>query len=186
VKSFIIALRTAIVLMIICGLVYPLTTTGVAQVVFPKQAEGSLVSKNGNIQGSELLAQDFKGPQWFHPRLSAAKYDPTASAATNAAVASKEYTKTVEDKINQLKNENKDMGSKIPADLVTTSGSGFDPDLSPEAAKSQVPRISKETGISQDQLLALIKKHQKERQLGLFGEPRVNVLELNIDIQQLK
>ncbi|MFE4046776.1 potassium-transporting ATPase subunit KdpC [Priestia sp. YIM B13490] len=185
-KSFIVALRTAIVLMIICGLAYPLATTGVAQVLFPKQAEGSLINKNGKIHGSELLAQDFKGAEWFHPRASAAKYDPTASAATNNAVASKEYTKTVEDNINQLKNENKDMEGKIPADLVTTSGSGFDPDLSPEAAKAQVPRISKKTGISQGQLLALIKKHQKERQLGLFGEPRVNVLELNMDIQQLK
>ncbi|MEH7590822.1 potassium-transporting ATPase subunit KdpC [Priestia megaterium] len=185
-RSFIVALRTAMVLMIICGLAYPLATTGVAQVLFPKQAEGSLIGKNGKIQGSELLAQDFKDPEWFHPRPSAAKYDSKASAATNAAVASKEYTKTVEDNINQLKNENQGIGSKVPADLVTTSGSGFDPDLSPEAAKSQVPRISKETGISQDQLLALIKKHQKERQLGIFGEPRVNVLELNMDLQQLK
>ncbi|GAA3313768.1 hypothetical protein GCM10020331_004640 [Ectobacillus funiculus] len=101
-RSFMVALRASVVLMIICGLAYPLVTTGVAQVLFPKQAEGSLVSKNGVVQGSELLAQDFKGAQWFHPRASAAKYDPKASAATNAAVASEEYVKAVADNVNQL------------------------------------------------------------------------------------
>lgn len=181
-----IALRAAIVLMIICGLVYPLATTGFAQVLFPKQAEGSLISKNGKIQGSELLAQDFKGSQWFHPRASAAKYDPKASTATNVAVASKEYVKTVTDNVNQLKNENKNVGNTVPTDLVTTSGSGFDPDLSPESAKAQVPRIAKAKGISQDRLLSLINKHTKGRQLGILGEPRVNVLDLNMDLQQLK
>ncbi|MCY7502795.1 potassium-transporting ATPase subunit KdpC [Bacillus sp. FSL K6-4563] len=183
-KSIIIALRTSIVFMILCGLVYPLATTGVAQVLFHKQAEGSLVIHNGKVEGSELLAQDFKGAQWFHPRLSAAKYDPTASAATNSAVASKEYIKKAEKNIEQLRGENRNIGSKIPPDLITTSGSGLDPDLSPEAAELQVPRIFKATGIAPDQLIALIKKNQKDRQLGLFGEPRVNILELNIQLEK--
>ncbi len=183
-KSMIIALRTSIVFMILCGLVYPLAATGVAQALFHKQAEGSLVIYNGRVAGSELLAQDFKGAQWFHPRLSAAKYDPTASAATNSAVASSEYMKIVEKKIKQVRDENQNIGSKIPPDLITTSGSGLDPDLSPEAAELQVPRIFKATGIAPDQLIALIKKNQKGRQLGLFGEPRVNILELNIEIEK--
>ncbi len=183
-KSMIIALRTSIVFMILCGLVYPLAATGVAQALFHKQAEGSLVIYNGRVAGSELLAQDFKGAQWFHPRLSAAKYDPTASAATNSAVASKEYMKIVEKKIQQVRDENQNIGSKIPPDLITTSGSGLDPDLSPEAAELQVPRIFKATGIAPDQLISLIKMNQKGRQLGLFGEPRVNILELNIEIEK--
>lgn len=185
-RSFIVALRAAIVLMIICGLAYPLVTTGVAQVLFPKQAKGSLISKDGKIQGSELLSQEFKGSQWFHPRASAAKYNPKASTATNAAVASKEYVKTVADNVNQLKNENKDVGNTVPADLVTASGSGFDPDLSPDAAKAQVPRIARAKGISQDRLISLINQYTNGRQLGIFGEPRVNVLELNLALQQLK
>ncbi|CAH2716578.1 Potassium-transporting ATPase KdpC subunit [Neobacillus rhizosphaerae] len=185
-RSFIVALRTSLFLMILCGLLYPLATTAVAQVLFHKQAEGSLVIQNGKVQGSELLAQGFKGPEWFHPRASAAKYDPTASAATNAAVASNEYVKTVKDNVNQLKKENGNIGNKIPADLVTTSGSGFDPDLSLEAAKAQVPRIAKALSVSEDRLQALINEHTIGRSFGIFGEPRVNVLELNMALQQLK
>jgi K+-transporting ATPase ATPase C chain len=172
--------------MIVCGLVYPLVTTGISQILFHKQAEGSLVSSNGKVLGSELLAQEFKGPRWFQPRASAAKYDPTASAATNAAIASKEYMKTMKANVNQIKNENKNLGHSVPSDLVTTSGSGFDPDLSPEAAKAQVPRIAKATGISEDRLRSLIKKHIKGRSLGIFGEPRVNVFMLNNALNQLK
>jgi potassium-transporting ATPase KdpC subunit len=185
-RSLIVAIRASVFFMILCGLAYPLATTGVAQVLFHKQAEGSLVIKNGKVQGSELLAQGFNGPQWFHPRASAAKYDPTTSAATNAAVASNEYVKSVKDNVDQLKKENKNLGNTIPADLVTTSGSGFDPDLSPEAAKAQVPRISQATGVSEDRLHSLINKHTKGRSLGIFGEPRVNVLELNIALQNIK
>ncbi|WP_170927420.1 potassium-transporting ATPase subunit KdpC [Gottfriedia acidiceleris] len=185
-KSLMVAIRASIVLLLICGLAYPLATTGVAQVIFPKKADGSLIKTNGQIKGSKLLAQEFKGPEWFHSRASAANYNPTASAATNAAVASEEYVKTTKEKIKELKNENTNLGKNIPADLVTTSGSGFDPDLSPEAVKAQVPRIANATGISEDKLTSLIKKHTKGRQLGVFGEPRVNVLELNLDLQKLR
>ena len=185
-KSFLVALRASLFLMILCGLIYPLATTAVAQVLFHKQAEGSLITQNGKVQGSELIAQGFKGPQWFQPRASAAKYDPTASAATNAAVASNDYIKTVQKDVNQVKKDDPNIGNSIPADLVTTSGSGFDPDLTPEAAKAQVPIIAKARNVSEAQLQALINEHTKGRQLGIFGEPRVNVLELNMALQQLK
>ncbi|MFB6468139.1 potassium-transporting ATPase subunit KdpC [Cytobacillus sp. Hz8] len=185
-RSISIALRASILLMILCGLVYPLATTGVAQVLFHKQAEGSLVSINGNIQGSELLAQDFTDPGLFHQRASAANYDPKASAGSNVAIASNKYMKEMTDNVNQIKKENENIGDTVPADLVTSSGSGFDPDLSPEAAKAQVPRIATAIGLSQNQLISLINKHTKGRALGIFGEPRVNVLELNMALQQLK
>lgn len=181
-KSVWIALRTSIVLMLLCGLVYPLATTAFAQVLFLHQAEGSLVKVDGKIIGSELLAQEFTSPKLFHPRASAAKYDPTASAATNAAVAHPDYVKTVKESIDALRQENPTLGSNVPADLVTTSGSGFDPHLSPEAAQAQVPRIAKASGISEDELNRLIEEHTEGRQLGIFGEPRVNVLTLNQDL----
>lgn len=185
-RSFLVALRASLFLMILCGLIYPLVTTAVAQVLFHKQAEGSLVTQNGKVQGSELIAQEFKGPQWFQPRASAAKYDPIASAATNAAVASKDYVKSVRDNVNKVKKEDPTIGNSIPADLVTTSGSGFDPDLTPEAAKAEVPSIAKVRNVPEAQLLTLVNDHTKERQLGVFGEPRVNVLELNMALQELK
>jgi K+-transporting ATPase ATPase C chain len=185
-RSFLVALRASLFLMILCGLIYPLATTAVAQVLFHKQAEGSLVTQNGKVVGSDLIAQGFKGPQWFQPRASAAHYNPTASAATNADVASSGYVKAVKDKVAQVKKEDPNIGNSIPADLVTTSGSGFDPDLSPEAAKAQVTRISKATGVSEDRLQTLINENTKGRSLGIFGEPRVNVLDLNMALQKLK
>lgn len=179
------AIRGSLLLMIICGVLYPLATTGLAHVLFPKQAEGSLVSNQGQVQGSYLLAQSFKSPGTFHPRASAANYDPKASAATNAAVASQDYIKGIKKQIDGLKKENPDL-KVIPPDLVTTSGSGFDPDLSPEAAMAQIPRISKETGIAQKKLIQLVNEQTEGRQLRIFGEPRVNVLELNMALSKLK
>ena len=184
-KAFMVALRASVLFMLICGLLYPLVTTGVAQVLFPKQAEGSLVFNHGQVQGSDLLAQDFKSPSTFHPRASAANYDPKASAATNAAVASVNYVKGLKKQVDALKKEDPSL-KDIPADLVTTSGSGFDPDLSPEAAKAQIPRIARATGIAQEKLVQLIDQHIKGRQLVIFGEPRVNVLELNMALSKLK
>jgi len=175
------AIRVSVVLMLVCGLIYPLVTTGVAQVLFPKQANGSLIESNGQTVGSELLAQGFESSKLFHPRASNAKYDPTASAGSNMAIASEDYVKAIADKIDEIKKDNPTM-TDIPAELLTVSGSGFDPDLSPEGAKAQVARISKETGISAQQLNQLIDAHTKGRQLGVFGEPRVNVTELNIEL----
>lgn len=180
-KSVLIAVRVSLLFMIVCGLIYPLVTTGVAGVLFPKQANGSLIESGGVVIGSELLSQAFESPKLFHPRESAAKYDPTASSGSNTAVASSDYAAAIAEKIDALKQENPNL-TEIPADLVTVSGSGFDPDLSPEGAKAQVPRISKETGISEKSLNDLIDKHSKARQLGVFGEPRVNVTELNMEL----
>jgi K+-transporting ATPase ATPase C chain len=180
-KSVFIAIRVSLLFLLICGLIYPLVTTGVAQALFPKQANGSLIESGGVVIGSELLAQNFESPKLFHPRESAAKYDPTASAGSNTAVASSDYAQAIADKIDALKKDNPNL-TDIPADLVTVSGSGFDPDLSPEGAKAQVPRISKETGISEKYLGDLVDQLTKTRQLGIFGEPRVNVTELNMEL----
>lgn len=175
------AIRVSVVLMLICGLIYPVVTTGFAQILFPKQANGSLIERNGTVAGSLLLAQNTASPKLFHPRASAARYDPTASAGSNMAVASKDYIQSVAEQADAWRKENPQL-KDIPADLITASGSGFDPDLSPEAAKAQVPRISRETGISEQQLNKLVDDHTKSRQLGIFGEPRVNVTELNLEV----
>jgi K+-transporting ATPase ATPase C chain len=176
-----VAIRTSVVLLIICGLLYPLVTTGIAQVLFPKQANGSLVEANGVVQGSELLAQSFASAKLFHSRASAAKYDPTSSSGSNQAVASDDYIKGIKDQVDAIKQENPGL-QDIPADLVTTSGSGFDPDLSIEGARSQVIRISKETGLTEAALNKLIDDTSQSRQLGVFGEPRVNVFQLNREL----
>ncbi|RAP73183.1 potassium-transporting ATPase subunit KdpC [Paenibacillus montanisoli] len=182
-KTIFTAIRASVVLMLLCGLLYPLVTTGVAGTLFPKQAKGSLIEVNGAYVGSELIAQDFTSRKLFHPRVSNAKYDPTASAGSNVNVTSPDYVNGMLEKIDALKQENPNL-KDIPADLVTVSGSGFDPDLSPEAAKAQVPRISKETGISEQQLNDLVDDHTQSRQLGVFGEPRVNVTEINMSLMK--
>jgi K+-transporting ATPase ATPase C chain len=182
-KMTLTAIRVSVVLMLICGLLYPLVTTGIAQTIFPKQANGSLIQSNGSIIGSELLAQNVESPKLFHPRASAANFDPTASAGSNKAVAAQDYVNGIADQIKAIKKENPNI-KDIPADLVTGSGSGFDPDLTPEAAKAQVPRISRETGMSELELDRLVDSHTKNRQLGIFGEPRVNVTELNIELMK--
>ncbi|OCT11068.1 K+-transporting ATPase subunit C [Paenibacillus pectinilyticus] len=180
-KSVVIAVRVSLLFMVVCGLIYPLATTGVAQVLFPKQANGSLIESGGVVVGSELLAQGFESPKLFHPRESAAKYDPTASSGSNRAVASSDYAAELANKIAALKEENPTL-TDIPADLVTVSGSGFDPDLSLEGAKAQVPRISAATGVSVGDLNGLIDRLSKTRQFGILGEPRVNVTELNSEL----
>lgn len=184
-KTFITAIRAAIVLLILCGIVYPLVTTGFSQVLFPNQANGSLVERNGEVIGSELLAQQFTSSSYFHPRASAANYDPRASAATNAAVASDSYIEDVKQAVQAIEEENPEVAGNVPADLVTTSGSGFDPDLTPEAAKAQIPRIAEATGIDEGTLNDLVEKYTESPQLGVFGEERVNVLKINLALADL-
>ncbi|MDM5280401.1 potassium-transporting ATPase subunit KdpC [Paenibacillus silvae] len=179
-KMFIPALRLSVVLMLLCGLAYPLLTTGVAQWLFPAQANGSLITQDGKIIGSSLLAQEVKSPGLFQPRASSANNDATASAGSNRAVASPEYIAEMKEKLAALRKQDPASPQHIPADLVTGSGSGLDPDLSPEAAEAQIPRISRATGLSEQQLAELVKRHTQGRQLGIFGEPRVNVNELNL------
>ncbi|MBO7748177.1 potassium-transporting ATPase subunit KdpC [Paenibacillus sp. MWE-103] len=178
-RTIVTALRVSIVMMLVCGLIYPLVTTGFAQVLFPKQADGSLMeAADGTVTGSEIIAQGFESPKLFHPRVSVAKFDPTATVGSNRAVATEDYVAEIGKNVDAVKAENPGM-TDVPADLVTSSGSGFDPDLSPEAAKAQVSRISKATGLSADELNKLIDDTTKSRQLGIFGEPRVNVNALN-------
>ncbi|MFC9712336.1 potassium-transporting ATPase subunit KdpC [Paenibacillus sp. NPDC056933] len=181
-KQVLPAIRLSVVLMLICGIVYPLVTTGVAQLLFPNQANGSLITANGKTIGSALLAQEVKSPGLFQPRASNANYDGTASAGSNRAVASEAYIVEMKEKVAQLKKENPGL-QQIPADLVTGSGSGLDPDLSPEAAKAQIPRISLATGLGEQELVKIVEEHTQGRSLGLFGEPRVNVTALNLALK---
>lgn len=186
-KNIGIAIRASIALMALCGLAYPLATTGLAQILAPDRADGSLIrSENGRIIGSALIAQASVRPDRFHPRDSAAKYDPTASAGSNRAVASSAYAAEMAERVRALRSSDAWLVGDIPADLVTGSGSGLDPDLSPAAAKAQIPGISRASGISEAQLAQLVDRQTKGRQLGLFGEPRVNVTALNLELAKLE
>ena len=189
-------LRPAIVLTaaftVLCGLAYPLAMTGIAQAVFPYQANGSLIEKDGNVIGSALIGQNFTQDKYFHGRLSAttdtdpndptktisSPYNAAASVATNLGPTSKALVDRVTGDAAKLAAEN--PKAPVPVDLVTTSGSGLDPDVTPAGAYFQVPWVAKARGVSEDKLRALIVQHTTGRFLGIFGEARVNVLQLNL------
>ncbi len=179
--------RSSFVIMIVGGLLYPLAATGIAQVIMPAKADGSLIYNDKHeVIGSELIGQNFKDPKYFHSRVSSIEYDASGSGSNNYAPSNEDMLKRTEESVEAWKEENPDTPiSKVPVDLVTNSGSGLDPHISPEGAKAQVKRISKLTGISEDHLNGLIEKHTQGKELGIFGEPRVNVLELNLDLQKL-
>jgi potassium-transporting ATPase KdpC subunit len=179
------SIRFTIVTTILLGLGYPLLVTGIASILFPHKAAGSLILKDGQIIGSELLAQSFTSDKYFHPRPSAAGngYDATASGGSNLAQSSKALVDRIQGSIDTLSKEN--PGQPVPIDLVTTSGSGLDPDITPDAAFFQAPRIAKARGVSEDRIRELIQQHIAARQLGFLGEPRVNVLALNLDLDKL-
>jgi potassium-transporting ATPase KdpC subunit len=181
-KNLIVAIRFTVVTTIVFGLGYPLLVTGLSQWLFPKQANGSLIVKDGQVIGSRLIAQGFSSDKYFHPRPSAAGngYDPTASGGSNLGPTNQTLVTRVEQDVAKWQQEN--PGMPIPADLVTTSGSGLDPDISPASAEFQVPRVAKARGISAEELRRIVAKHTQPRQYGIFGEPRVNVLELNLDL----
>ena len=174
-----------IVTTVLLGLGYPLLVTGVAGFLFPHQAGGSLILKDGQIIGSELLAQSFTSDRYFHPRPSAAGngYDATASGGSNLAQSSKTLVTRIQGDIDKLAAQN--PGKPVPIDLVTTSASGLDPDITPDAADYQVPRVAKARNLSDESVRILIQQHTTKRQLGLLGEPRVNVLELNLALDKL-
>ena len=181
-KQLLTAIWFTLATTVIFGVIYPLVVTGIAQVAFPDQANGSLVVKKGQVVGSRLIGQAFTGDKYFHSRPSAAGngYDPTASGGSNLGPTNQTLISRVHDDVAKLQQER--PGALVPADMVTTSGSGLDPDISPANAEFQVPRVAKARAISEDQLRQLVARHTQGRQYGIFGEPRVNVLELNLDL----
>lgn len=200
-KVFLRAIALTIVLFILCGFIYPLTMTGISQLLFHRQANGSIIQYNGQAVGSELLGQKFTDSRFFHGRISAVNYNTykkedktpdkdgktaysgVSSGSANLAPSNPALVERVEKDIDEFLKANPDIKKQdIPTDFLTSSGSGLDPDISPEAAKIQVPAISKTTGISIDELNTIVKKYTDGRTLGIFGEPRFNVLKANIEI----
>jgi len=179
------SIRFTLITVLLFGLGYPLLLTGLAGVLFPHKANGSLITRNGQVIGSELIAQSFTSDRYFHPRPSAAGngYDATSSGGSNLAQSNAKLAQRIQGDIDKLQQQN--PGKPVPIDMVTTSGSGLDPDITPDNAYYQAPRIAKTRGLSEDAVRALIAKHIEGRTLGLLGEPRVNVLELNLDLDSL-
>jgi K+-transporting ATPase ATPase C chain len=174
-----------IVTTVLLGLGYPLFITGVAAVVFPHKAAGSLILKDGKVIGSELLAQSFTSDRYFHPRPSAAGtgYDASASGGSNLAQSNKILVTRIQGDIDKLTAQN--PGKPVPIDMVTTSASGLDPDITPDAAFYQASRVAQARKLSEDTVRNLIAQHITNRQLGVLGEPRVNVLDLNLAMDEL-
>ena len=180
-------LRIKIFFTIVLGIVYPLVMTGISQVIFPNQANGSLIISGDRVIGSELIGQSFSKPEHFHSRASNAGvngYDATASSGYNQGPTNKKLVDRVTAAVDQFRKENPDYQGTIPADLVTGSASGLDPHLSPDSARAQAARVAKIRGVSIEQVHALINRHTEDRTLGLLGEPRVNVLRLNLALDR--
>jgi K+-transporting ATPase ATPase C chain len=181
-KQLTVAVLYTLITTVIFGVAYPLVVTGLSQWLFPKQANGSLIVKNGQVVGSRLIGQSFTGEKYFHPRPSAAGsgYDPLSSGGSNLGPTNQALITRVQQDVAKMQQEN--PGVPIPADLVTASGSGLDPDISPASAEFQIPRVAKARGVTPEELRRVVARHTQGRQLGIFGETRVNVLELNMDL----
>src|SRR5580704_13987369 len=173
------AVMLTLVITVLTGLVYPLVVTGIAQVLLPHRANGSLIEANGKVVGSELIGQKFTRPEYFHGRPSAAGdngYDAANSGATNFGPTNQALVNRVRDDVKKFRQENPTYTGPIPADLLTTSASGLDPDISPASAFAQVDRVAKARGVAADAIRQAVERHVEGRQFGIFGEPRVNVL----------
>jgi K+-transporting ATPase ATPase C chain len=184
-RNFLTAVWFTLVTTVLFGVLYPLAMTGLSQLFFPKQANGQLIEKNGKTVGSAIIGQSFTGPGYFYSRPSNAGtgYDASSSSGSNLGPTNKLLIDRVRGDVQKAQTEN--PGAPIPVDLVTASGSGLDPDISPASAEFQVPRVASERHVNTEDLRALVRKHTKVRQLGIFGEPRVNVLEVNLDLDAL-
>ena len=184
-KNLLIALWFTVVTTVMFGVLSPLAVTGLAQVLFPGRANGQLIERNGKVVGSRIIGQPFSGPSYFHSRPSSAGtgYDPTSSGGSNLAPTNKTLIERVKGDAQKLHSEN--PTAPIPVDLITSSGSGLDPDISPSAAEFQIPRVAHSRGMKEDDVRSLVRKHTKDRDLGFLGEPRVNVLELNLELDAL-
>jgi len=184
-KNLIIAVWFTLVTTLMFGLIYPLGITGLAQLFFRDRANGQLIAKDEKLVGSRIIGQGFTGPGYFHSRPSAAGagYDPTSSGGSNLAPTNKNLLERVRSDVRNLQAEN--PNAPIPVDLVTASGSGLDPDISPAAAEFQIHRVAHSRGMKEEDLRALVERHTKGRDLGFLGESRENVLELNLDLDSL-
>lgn len=177
------ALRVTLFFTVLTGIIYPGVVTALSQVFFHRQANGSMVEVNGRVVGSSLIGQNFSKPEYFQPRPSAAGsggYDASASYASNYGPTSQALMDRVKAAVEKFRKDNPDFYGPIPADLVTTSASGLDPEISPASAEAQAARIAKTRGISIDMVLKVIRENAEGQMLGFFGEPRVNVLKLNL------
>lgn len=169
-----IAVRLALVTLVITGVLYPLAITGIAQMAFPKQANGSLIKRHGRVLGSALIGQQFTQPEYFHPRPSAAGngYDATASGGSNVGPTSRTLIRRISADVGRVRKDNPNVGRKIPVDMVTTSASGLDPDITPANAYAQVSRVARARRVSAGSIRKLVDAHIARRQLGVLGEPR--------------
>ena len=182
-RSLVVAIKMTVVLTLLTGIVYPIAMAGLGHVLFPLQADGSLIYKNGSPVGSSLIAQNFKAARYFHPRPSAAGtngYDPTSSGGSNLGPTNKSFIDSVKQRTKDTVKENGVSASKVPVDMVTASGSGLDPEISPASAEIQIDRVAKARGISADTVRAIVNANTRPRWAGFLGEPGVNVLELNL------
>jgi K+-transporting ATPase ATPase C chain len=180
-------IRIKIFMTILLGVVYPLAITGISQMLFPHQANGSLVTAGGKTVGSELIGQNFSKPEYFQPRPSAAGndgYDPTASGGSNYGPTSQKLADRVKTSIDKFRKDNPDYTGPLPADLVTASASGLDPHISPDSAIAQTARVAKARGVPAEQVSQLVTQMTEGPDLGVLGEPRVNVLTLNLTLDQ--